>query len=99
MRMKMCAATHSARKMAPQVSDTFESAFWRWMNTPAKPAVTSRDAGIKPSSSRLRALTRRPRPASRRDSSLLEVHHERGRVRLRAKVVVEQLTAARRRDQ
>ena len=36
---------------------TFESAFERWMKTPANPAVSSSDAGISPSSSRLRALT------------------------------------------
>src|SRR5436305_15243535 len=99
--MKMCAPRHRPRKIAPYVSDTFESAFERWMNTPANPAVTSSDAGIRPSSSRLRALTLRmplgrpapgPRcPRSRRDPPLFEVHHERGRIRLRTQVVVQEL--------
>jgi len=53
----MCPIRHSPRKIAPYVSEMFESALERWMNTPANPAVTSSEAGISATSSRLRALT------------------------------------------
>src|SRR5438067_13546347 len=39
-----------------------DSAFERWMNTPANPAVTSSEAGISAISSRLRALMVRSPP-------------------------------------
>src|ERR1700761_564233 len=58
------------------------------MNTPANPAVTSREAGISPTSSRLRAVTERA-SRSRLHLPQLEVVHQVLRVGLRAQVVVE----------
>src|SRR5947209_7505838 len=55
----MCPARHRARKTAPNVNDAVESWFERWMKTAAKPAVSSRVAGIRPMSSRLRELIRK----------------------------------------
>src|ERR1700730_840509 len=88
-------ARHSPRKIAPYVRETFESTFERWMKTPAKPAVTSSDAGISPTSSRLRALippARVQRCASASSVQLPELDrsNEVLRVRLRAKLIVEQ---------
>src|SRR6478752_4067508 len=94
MRMKTCPATHSPRKIAPYVSDTFDRTFDRWMNTPANPAVNRSEAGIRQTSSRLRALTSGPRYRnSLRDLPRLQVHHQRCRIRLRSQVVVQETVA------
>src|SRR5262249_17742844 len=70
------------------------------MNTPANPAVTSSDAGIRPSSSRFLALIAgAPMSVSLRDPSLRERHHQRTRVRLRPKMVVQQRAPPIRGDQ
>src|SRR2546421_11534338 len=72
----------------------FDSAFERWMNTPANPAVTSSEAGTRPISSRLRALIVATPAASLRNPSELEVPHQVHRARLRAELVVEEVRAA-----
>src|SRR3954447_5737251 len=55
-RRTTCTARQRPRKTAPNVSETFESTLSRSMNTAAKPAVSSSDAGRSARSSRLRAL-------------------------------------------
>src|SRR5260370_12383635 len=70
--------------------------FERWMNTPAKPAVTSNEAGIRRNSSRFLALTASP---SLRHLPQLQGSDQAHRVRLRAEVVVEEGLAAIRGDQ
>src|SRR3954469_2692102 len=52
----MCVARQRPKKIAPNVSETFDRTLSRSMNTAAKPAVSSSDAGTSASSSRLRAL-------------------------------------------
>src|SRR5437763_6375387 len=81
----------------------FESAFERWMNTPANPAVTSSDAGISPTSSRLRALiafARQGRGSAGSSGQLSQLGgtHQVLGVLLRAQVVVQQRPAAIRRN-
>src|SRR5437764_12387495 len=95
----MCPTRHSPRKIAPYVSEMLDSAFERWMNTPANPAVTSSDAGISAISSRLRALTR-PGPGGRslRDPPELEIPDQVHRARLGAQLNVEEVGAAVCRD-
>src|SRR5260370_21896253 len=70
--------------------------FERWMNTPAKPAVTSNEAGIRRNSSRFLALTASP---SLRHLPQLQGSDQAHRIRLRAEVVVEEGPAAIRGDQ
>src|SRR5260370_39304781 len=70
--------------------------FERWMNTPAKPAVTSNEAGIRRNSSRFLALTASP---SLRHLPQLQGSDQAHRIRLRAEVVVEEAPAAIRGDQ
>src|SRR3954451_11714083 len=62
----MCAARQRPRKIAPNVSDTFDRTLSRSMNTAANPAVSSSDAGTSASSSRLRALLIARAPAGSR---------------------------------
>src|SRR4051812_47592187 len=97
----MCTARQRPRKIAPNVSETFDRTLSRSMNTAAKPAVSSSDAGRSARSSRLRALIasapaggRQRRRAS--DDALsraaqrsgLELAHEVLRVVARAELVV-----------
>src|SRR5437588_7894652 len=100
-RIVTCPARHSPRKIAPYVRETLERTFERWITTPANPAVSRRDAGISPISSRLRALIARVLGASRslRDVPQLQLAHEVQGVGLRAKLVVEELVTAVRRHQ
>src|ERR1700726_1740797 len=70
--------------------------FERWMNTPANPAVTSSEAGIRRNSSRFLALTASP---SLRHLPQLQGADKVHRIRLGAEVVVEEGLAAIRGDQ
>src|SRR4051812_48898820 len=72
MRTTRWVATHTPRKTAPYVSDTFDSRWDSWMKIAANPAATSSDAGTSASSSRLRALMSRPSL----DLTALERDHE-----------------------
>src|SRR3954447_20371986 len=62
----MCVARQRPKKIAPNVSETFDRTLSRSMNTAANPAVSSSDAGTSASSSRLRALIASAPAGSRR---------------------------------
>src|SRR4051812_23681702 len=85
----------------------FESTLDRWMNTPANPAVSSRVAGSRPMSSRLRDLMTKPpwgrglvpEERSPGNPSQLQFADQLHGIRLRTKLVAKELLAPITRDE